>query len=109
MRAKQFINEIQPIRDIEPGNLVTVDRQYRDNTGSRIRKLPGNNPWGYKVVDNGSNIGIFIFDDEEIIGKLELETVDFPLKRAVRSDYITVHEDYTGMASLKQCMELYYL
>jgi hypothetical protein len=100
MRAHQFINEIQPLKDIQPGSIVTANRQNK-NVGGKSFKLPGNNNYYYSISDNGDSTGIYILDDGDIIGKLELESVDFPLKRAVIVDYITVHKHYTGFGIAK--------
>ena len=102
MRAHQFIiaentiMEIDPLDNIDPGTVVPVRRGDRDNITGPTKKLPGNNPYRYMITDPTGDPAIYIFDGRDVIGKLILEAADFPLKRAVKVDYITVHRHYTG-------------
>jgi len=98
MRAHQFINEIDRIKDITPGNTIDINKSdSRDDIVNNTKKLPGNNPWRYSIIEGLGSYNIYMIDPahDEIIGKLELEELQFPLKRAVRSNYITVHNNYT--------------
>jgi hypothetical protein len=97
MRAHQFINEIDRIKDITPGNIIDINKSdSRDDIVNNTKKLPGNNPWRYSIIQGLGSYNIYMVDPthSEIIGKLNLEEIQFPLKRAVRSNYITVHGDY---------------
>lgn len=98
MRYKEIVNEIQPIGNINPGNNIITKR---DHSGGKTQKLPGNNPYRYKIMNGVGNIGIYILDGDDNIGKLELESINFPLKNSVTVDYITVHKHYTGFGIAK--------
>lgn len=101
MRYRDIVTEIQPLGNIDPGNHVPARRSDRDDIGGTTKKLPGNNPYRYKVTNKDGDPAIYIFDDGEIIGKLELESTDFPLKKSVMVDYITVHKHYGGFGIAK--------
>ena len=104
MKYRDIVNEIDRIGTIEPGNTIGIPR---NTTQSKImngaKKLPGDNPYAYKIVKNDEVIVIYMIDPDhdEIIGKLELESIPFPLKGAVYVDYITVHKSYTGYGIAK--------
>lgn len=100
MRYHQFIpentiTEINRIKDITPDN--TIDGGDSLDIANNSEKLPGNNPWRYSVIEGLGDYTIFMVDPthNEVIGKLSIEEIQFPLKRAGRSNYITVHKNYT--------------
>jgi len=109
MKYSQFkpLNEIERIGPIQPGNYIGIPRNITANDIIRsAKKLPGNNPYKYSIQKDGGDIAIYMIDsgevsDNEIIGKLELESIPFPLKGAVYVDYITVHKHYTGVGIAK--------
>jgi hypothetical protein len=106
MRAKQFINEIERIGPIQPGNTIRIPRNITANGIIRsAKKLPGDNPYKYSIQKDGEDITVYMIDSgevsNEIIGKLNLESIPFPLKGAVYVDYITVHKHYTGVGIAK--------
>lgn len=108
MRYNEIIKEVEPIRDIEPGNHISV-MGGRDKIGKKTKKLPGNNPYTYEIVKNHNEITIYLFDSryDELIGKLLIENIYFPLKNAGTVDYITVHKNYTGYGLAKSLYGIY--
>lgn len=107
MRAKQFINEIDRIGDIKPGNVIQLPPHTDvDDIIHDSEKLPGNNPYRYSIRKGSDSYTIYMIDsgpvaDNEIIGKLVIEPTPFPLKGAGSVDYITVHKEYNGYGIAK--------
>lgn len=100
MRFHEIVNEINPIRKIKPGNYVPVGKKFIKD--AKLIKLPGNNPFYYKIAaSNFNEIGVFILDDDEVVGKLELENTPFPLTGAVSVDYITTSSAHAGRGIAK--------
>ena len=107
MRYHDIINEIDRIGDIEPGNIIAKPRHIDvEDLLHDSKKLPGNNPYRYSIQKNRDDYTIYMIDsgeisDNEIIGKLVIEPISFPLNNAGLVDYITVHKHYTGTGVAK--------
>jgi hypothetical protein len=107
MRSNQFINEIQRISPITPGHDIYVPRSItHDDLINKSKKLPGNNPYRYTVRPTTEGTEIYMINvgqdsSNTIIGRLVIEPIHFPLKKAGYVDYITVSRSFTGMGIAK--------
>lgn len=107
MRAQQFINEIERIGPIPTGTHFNLPMRITNNDiVNKSQKLPGNNNYRYMIDNTPGGATIYMIDagpvsDNTIIGKLQIESITFPLKNAGYVDYITVHKHYTGFGIAK--------
>lgn len=106
MRANQFINEIERIGTIKPEHDIHVPKKHIGSLIDKSKKLPGNNPYKYTIIDDDGETIIYMIDgnpisDNKVIGKIVIEPIHFPIKNTGYVDYITVSKGYTGFGIAK--------